>query len=471
MSSRHLSLLILTTLLTAPVFAQDPAPPKKDDGKVAALTKDLKDGLYVIFQTNRGAMVAEMYYEKAPMTVGNFIGLAAGKIKSFDAKTGKEKAGPFFNGLNFHRIIPGFMIQGGCPQGNGRGGPGYRFKDEFHPELKHSSVGTLSMANSGPATNGSQFFITLGPTPNLNNRHSVFGKLVKGLDVLKAIGATGSPSGRPTGETIMKNVTVHRVGDKAKAFNISSLPKGWQISTVPKKPAAKVVPDVADDKIDATRVPDPKAPFAQSVKVEYLLIQWKGVPRSNPLNSLTKEQALAVCKKILRLCRVKDADFKKISKKYSDVPTNGRAIDLQQSPNMPPIFKPAFQLKTGQISNVIESPQGFLIFHKPPKAKEIGARHILISFKGTPLPGMTRTKDEAKKMSAVLLEKILKKEIEWDAALKGSDTKAPGGDLGMFSRDRMVKPFSDAAFTLKVGETYPKVVETRFGFHIIQRLK
>lgn len=125
------------------------------------------------FETSLGSMTVELFEHEVPNTVKSFSHLI--------------QRG-FYDGLNFHRVISGFMIQGGCPDGNGRGGPGYRFKDEFNPDLKHEGIGTLSMANAGPNTNGSQFFITLAPTPHLDNRHSVFGRLVDGLDVLEQIG-------------------------------------------------------------------------------------------------------------------------------------------------------------------------------------------------------------------------------------------------------------------------------------------
>ena len=144
--------------------------------------EDVK-GLSAIFKTTLGEFEIELYPKECPETVWNFVNLAEGRQET-------EKEGPFYNGLVFHRVIRGFMIQGGDPEGSGRGGPGYRFGDEFNPNLRHTSEGILSMANAGPGTNGSQFFITLGPTPHLDNRHTVFGKVVRGMDVVKKIGDT-----------------------------------------------------------------------------------------------------------------------------------------------------------------------------------------------------------------------------------------------------------------------------------------
>lgn len=140
----------------------------------------LPDGLYAEISTPRGLMVAELFFEQAPLTVTNFVGLAEGQL-------GPSPGTPYFDGLTFHRVAPGFVVQGGDPLGTGEGGPGYRFPDEFTPELRHDQIGTLSMANSGVDTNGSQFFITLRPVNRLNYLHSVFGRVVRGLEVLPAI--------------------------------------------------------------------------------------------------------------------------------------------------------------------------------------------------------------------------------------------------------------------------------------------
>src|SRR5687767_3532601 len=149
----------------------------------------LKPGLYAKFETTLGAFTAELFEDKVPVTVGNFAGLAQGTKEWKHPKTGETHTKPYFDGIIFHRVIQGFMIQGGDPLGQGYGGPGYQFEDEFHPELRHDRAGILSMANAGPNSNGSQFFITLGPTPHLDRKHSVFGAVVKGLDVVQKIGA------------------------------------------------------------------------------------------------------------------------------------------------------------------------------------------------------------------------------------------------------------------------------------------
>ena len=168
-------------------------------------------GTYAKFETSEGNFKVRLFDKEAPNTVANFTGLAEGTKEWRDPATGAKKTAPFYNGIIFHRVISGFMIQGGDPLGQGTGGPGYNFADEFHPGARHSKAGILSMANAGPNTNGSQFFITLGPTPHLDNRHSVFGEVVEGMDVIKKIGMvpTGAQD-RPKTPVVINKVTIER---------------------------------------------------------------------------------------------------------------------------------------------------------------------------------------------------------------------------------------------------------------------
>lgn len=161
------------------------------------------DGLYARIVTNRGEILCRLEFEKCPVTVANFVGLAEGTQKS-----NKPAGVKFYDGLTFHRVIANFMIQGGCPEGTGRGGPGYRFKDEIVAGLKHDGPGVLSMANAGPGTNGSQFFITHVPTPWLDGKHTVFGRVISGQDVVNAI---------RQGDKI-ERVEIERRGAAAEAF-------------------------------------------------------------------------------------------------------------------------------------------------------------------------------------------------------------------------------------------------------------
>jgi len=179
------------------------------DTKAVAAGLKMEDGIYAKFTVTQGEIMVKLEHVKAPLTVANFVGLVEGKIKN-DAK---PLGTPFYDGLKWHRVIYPFMIQGGDPQGNGMGGPGYKFKDEFHPDLMHNRAGVLSMANSGTATNGSQFFITHKETPWLDGKHSVFGFVVIGQDVVDKT---------KQGDTIIK-IEIIRVGSAAKKFDAAKI--------------------------------------------------------------------------------------------------------------------------------------------------------------------------------------------------------------------------------------------------------
>jgi peptidyl-prolyl cis-trans isomerase A (cyclophilin A) len=169
-------------------------------------------GTYAIFETSQGNIVVRLLEKEAPKTVENFIGLAEGTKEFIDEKSGKKQKKNYYDGLIFHRVIPKFMIQGGCPRGDGRGGPGYTFGDEFHPSLRHSKAGKLSMANAGPGTNGSQFFITVAATPWLDNKHTIFGEVVEGQDVADEISnLPRDSSDRPRTPVTLQKVRIERV--------------------------------------------------------------------------------------------------------------------------------------------------------------------------------------------------------------------------------------------------------------------
>lgn len=177
------------------------------------MSSQKQPGIYAIFETDKGNIEIELFYKKVPMTVANFVGLAEGKMEN----TAKPQGTPFYDGLKFHRVITkgngdgqDFMIQGGCPLGTGTGDPGYKFPDEFDASLKHDVPGILSMANSGPGTNGSQFFITVVPTPWLDGKHSVFGRVISGMDVANQIKTND----------IIKKVKIERIGTEAQNFKV-----------------------------------------------------------------------------------------------------------------------------------------------------------------------------------------------------------------------------------------------------------
>ena len=194
--------MIRNTLLAAVIFAFAIG---------LAQAQEKKGPLYATIKTSMGDIVVHLFDDKAPKTVANFVDLATGKKEWTDPKTGQKVKRPFYNGIIFHRVIPGFMIQGGDPLGTGFGGPGYDFEDEFNPDLRHSKAGILSMANKGPNTNGSQFFITVRAVPQLDGKHAVFGEVVKGQEVVNAIVNTPRDANdKPLKDVVIKEIVVSR---------------------------------------------------------------------------------------------------------------------------------------------------------------------------------------------------------------------------------------------------------------------
>lgn len=208
------STFAITTLIGLSLTACTAGSPEGQNTVVAASTEqqpekktveNSTDGIYAKIKTTKGMITVKLEYQKAPMTVANFCALAEGKMKNKVTPEGT----PYFDGISFHRVIPDFMIQGGDPTGTGSGGPGYAFTDEIHPDLKHNRAGTISMANAGPATNGSQFFITHKATDWLDGKHAVYGYVTEGQDVVNAI----------VGGDKMETVRIERVGKDAKAWD------------------------------------------------------------------------------------------------------------------------------------------------------------------------------------------------------------------------------------------------------------
>ena len=197
----------------------------------------MNDGLYAKIKSSKGDILIQLEFEKTPGTVGNFVALAEGTLENSIKPQGQK----YYDGLKFHRVIPDFMVQGGCPSGTGTGGPGYQFEDEFHADLKHDVPGILSMANSGPGSNGSQFFITHVATPWLDNKHTVFGKVIEGQDVVDKIAQ----------DDIIESIEIIRVGEAAEAYNAIEAFRNFEGAREQKIAEAKAKMDTELDKLAA----------------------------------------------------------------------------------------------------------------------------------------------------------------------------------------------------------------------------
>ena len=243
--------LVLTLgLIVVSATAQEKKAPEAE-------AKAAKGGIFAEFNTTKGKIVIQLEFEKAPITVANFIGLAEGE------KTSSKEGKPFYDGLVFHRVIADFMIQGGCPLGTGMGDAGYKFIDEFDPSLRHSGPGILSMANSGPNTNGSQFFITHKATPWLNDKHSVFGHVTTGQDIVNKI---------QKGDKI-NTIKILRVGDKAKKFKSDQAAFEMLVKTKPQRDMAKREKQLAAFLATLTKQYPGKKIESSKLGVKYLVIK------------------------------------------------------------------------------------------------------------------------------------------------------------------------------------------------------
>ncbi|SUZ59733.1 uncharacterized protein METZ01_LOCUS12587 [marine metagenome] len=421
----------------------------------------LADGLYAKMQTSKGEIVLRLFYKRAPLTVSNFVGLAEGSKEWKDPVTGKARKTRYYDGLSFHRVIKDFMIQGGDPLGTGTGGPGYTFQDEFHPELKHSKAGILSMANAGADTNGSQFFITHVPTPHLDNKHSVFGEVVEGMKVVNAI-VKGD---------LINTVTIIRKGESAKSFDSVSIAK--RIAEQNRKLAEKnrkIIPE-STSAIDTAKVPDSAQARAEEVSVQLLVVAYKGIRSPKQNIYYDKSGAKEAAAKLSDLARRKGVSFSDLIKRFSDLPQQPKLPLLSAKNNLSDFLQPALKLKVGQISDPVDSPYGFLIFNRV-NVDAVTASHILISYKGALRSETNRDRRDARKLAEKILKELKSGRDFAELARKHSDGPSgpKGGELGRFERGQMVPEFDQAVFGLETG-AISEVVETKFGYHIIKRTK
>ena len=426
---------------------------------------NLSDGMYAKLETNKGTVILQLFYKKVPATVANFVGLIEGTKTWKDPITGQPKKEPFYDGLTFHRVIPDFMIQGGDPLGNGRGGPGYKFADEFHPQLKHSKPGILSMANSGADTNGSQFFITHKATPWLDNKHSVFGETVVGMKIVNQI---------QQGDFI-KKASVLRVGQQAKQFDSTAIYEQAAKQTQKLREKNRKILPKTSGKVDPNKVPKVGQKVQSRNAVNMLVIAYQGVRSPKTNIYYDRVGAEKVAKTLVKLAREPGRNFSTLIDQFTDLPEQKNIPMITQSPQTPAFLQMALRLKEGQVSDPIDSPFGYLILQGG-SIETMDGSHILISYKNAVRSQQQRSKSEAKQYAQTLWKEICPQPNQCDATkfsqLAKQHSNGPsateGGRLGEFAKGMMHPDFEKAAFALKPGQV-SGVVETPFGFHIILR--
>lgn len=311
---------------------------------ISSVARAETEGIFASIETNRGEIKLQLFYKRAPLTVINFIKLSKGS---------REKK-PLYSNLKFHRVVKDFMVQTGDPLGTGKGGPGYTFADEFHPHLKHNGKGILSMANRGPNTNGSQFFITLKPTPWLDQYHSVFGKIVKGIDVLELI---------EQGD-LLRKIRIIRIGQEAENFNSESAEilavqnqkfmLNYYVPPIPEKMGT----------LDGKRVPAKSQSVEEPGDFEFIALGYQGINVPGKMFYLDHASALERAIKLTRFARSEKIIFSDLIKKYSDLRDRTSYKNKTITHDLPAVMKNIFRLRSGQISDPIDTPRGIYIFHR-----------------------------------------------------------------------------------------------------------
>lgn len=461
---RLVLVLSLLFVLSPSLRAQDQAKtPKKPSVKpTPAILKNLPAGLYAHIDTSEGGLVFRLHYKRARSTVYNFISLAEGRKAWLDPKTKKKVKRPFYNGLTIHRIVKDVLIQAGCPVGDGQGGPGYSFAQEFHAELRHDSPGVLSMIATREGSHGSQFFVTLAPAARLDGRFSVFGKLQRGKSLLMALSKHATDArGQPKPKVVIKTVSIHRVGEDAELWD-------------PVDDALKAVPE-AEGPIDPKRVWKPGQKLHRRVNVQVLILHYQGLKAASLVCPYTKKEAKEIAQKIVRLARQKGVTFNTLERLYSDTASNNQTLAIRQgSSHWAADLKQALSLKVGQVSEPLDTELGWVILYRP---KAYMARHIFVSWKGGPCPKVQRSREQA-------LARVNELAKKWRA---GEDFVSllrsyhdPLRERGLF-RGRSLgssayfaahefPPVGKQASQLKLGEV-SQPIETEQGWFLVQRIE
>ena len=315
----------------------------------------LQPGIFAKIHTDKGVVTAKLFYQQAPMTVMNFIGLSEGTTTWEDPTTKQKVTKPLYQNLIFHSTR-NFMVQTGDPTGIGTGGPGFVFADEFHPDLSHSKVGTLSMATKGPNTNGSQFIITRQSAQWLDNHHSIFGEVVEGLEIISQI--------KPKDK--LEKITISRIGEEAKGFDTKQAHKLAKLNLdVLRKAAEKVLPEDIGQ-LDTAKVPSPEQPPVSPGNFEFIVIGHTDMRASMPGKNFyhNHKTALEFANKLVRYARSKGVVFNELIKQYSDTDRDVLTKNVNDDPSTPAPMKVIFRLKPGQVSEPLDSPMGIYIFHR-----------------------------------------------------------------------------------------------------------
>ena len=311
-------------------------------------------GIYAHIDTDKGVIHVRLYYQRAPLTVMNFVSLAEGTREWTDPVSGEKRNDPLYQNLKFHQARD-FMIQTGDPAGTGKGDPGYVFADEFHPELSHATAGILSMANRGPNTNSSQFFITTQPAKWLDNHHTVFGEVVAGLDVLSKLSKDDG----------LKQITIERVGKEAQAFNPTAAHQLAELNQQALREGVKKSLPETMPPIDTAKVPGNEQKAVSPGSFKFITIGHRDM-RSVAVHQrpfyYDRQQATAFAEKLVRLARAQGVSFDALIDEYSDMDRNSLSQNVHDDVHLPMGMKTIFTLQSGQISDPIDLPTGIYIF-------------------------------------------------------------------------------------------------------------
>lgn len=336
-------------------------------GALPAAVAAQEEGLFAELHTAKGVITVRLDFMRAPLTVMNFVGLAEGKIGWVDPKTNAQRKGPLYQNLTFH-LVKDFMIQTGDPSGTGMGGSGSMFANEIAPELKHAKAGVVSMANRGPGTNSSQFFITKRPAPWLDGHHTIFGEIVSGIGLVDRIAQGDS----------LKKVVIVRRGDAARAFTPERAHELANKRAALLKEAGKKILPQSIGPADPAKVPAPNQPAVSPGDFDFLVIGHTGITGAERLGRefhYDHDGALEVAKKLAQRARAKDTDFSALIKKYSDMQRDTVTRGVADTAQQPAGLKQIFHLKPGQVSDPVDLPVGIYIFRRlPPLAAERGSR-------------------------------------------------------------------------------------------------